>query len=514
MSQSYRRTLQHTLLLLAGLVLAGILIDLSSSQQIFWQAYLSMSFFYAAVYFVAVFSVDTRVNDHMLADRSLPLWLAVFTMSATWVGGGFINGSAEYAYSTGLVWVQAPWGYALSLIVGGLFFARPMRSRGYATLLDPILEKFGKRSTWFYYLPSLMGDVFWTAAILVALGTTFGTILDIDPSFAIVLSTMVVLIYTSAGGLWSVAMTDVIQLLLLLGGLCLVLFVLLMGDLDLASIWHAYREDMGASASFLPSRAALGAHWASWWDGALLLILGGIPWQVYFQRVLASKNATTAVRLSILAGFVCLLAAIPAILIGMIAAITEWTALGLPEPADPAYALPHSIRYLTSPWIATLGLGAVAAAVMSSADSSILASASVTSWNVMTKSREASRDQRRKTIRRLIWIIGLGTMIIALQVRSIYALWFLCSDLVYCLLFPALVTALFDPKANFKGAVAGFCVAFILRFGGGEALLEIPAILPYPQVNGVITMPFKTIAMLAGLATILLVSRLAPPKAT
>ena len=40
------------------------------------------------------------------------------TFSATWVGGGYINGTAESVYKKGLVWAQAPWGYATSLTVG------------------------------------------------------------------------------------------------------------------------------------------------------------------------------------------------------------------------------------------------------------------------------------------------------------------------------------------------------------------------------------------------------------
>lgn len=41
-------------------------------------------------------------------------------VSATWVGGGYINGTAEYVYlpDYGLAWAQAPFGYALSLVVG------------------------------------------------------------------------------------------------------------------------------------------------------------------------------------------------------------------------------------------------------------------------------------------------------------------------------------------------------------------------------------------------------------
>ena len=497
-------------LLVAGLLIAGLAIDIFAQGDIFWPAYFAMTFFYGLIFFIAIWSVRRDRTDHLLANRSMPLWLAVFTMSATWVGGGFINGSAEYTYSAGLVWVQAPWGYALSLVLGGLFFAKPMRTRGYTTMLDPLEERFGKKLNILYYIPALTGDLFWTSAILVALGTTFGTILGIDASASILLSAMVVIVYTSIGGLKSVAVTDVVQLIILIAGLSLVVMVLFSGGYSLSNVWQQYQSEMGEAASFIPSKGFLGSSWASWWDGALLLMLGGIPWQVYFQRVLASKDARTAVRLSLLAGVVCLLAAVPAILIGMVASVTDWQGLGFAAPPDASYTLPHVIRYLTNPLVATVGLGAIAAAVMSSADSSILSASTLTAWNIWPGGREKERADLTRLMRRCIWIVGIATLLIAIKVQSIYILWVLCSDLVYCLLFPALVMALFDPKANKYGAIAGFAVSLFLRIGGGEPLLGLPTLLPYPMSDGMITIPFRTIAMLLGLLTIFTVSRLWP----
>jgi high affinity choline transporter 7 len=89
-------------------------------------------------------------------------------------------------------------------------------------------------------------------------------------------------------------------------------------------------------------------------------------------------------------------------------------------------------------------------------------------------------------------------------------LWFLCSDFVYCLLFPQLVCALFDKKANTYGSFAGFIVAAVLRFGGGDATLGIPIFLDYPMIeDGVVLFPFRTLAMICGLVSIIVVSRVA-----
>lgn len=56
----------------------------------------------------------------------MPAWIGIFTMTATWVGGGYIIGTSEAVYDSarGLVWAQAPWGYAISLILGGLFLQK------------------------------------------------------------------------------------------------------------------------------------------------------------------------------------------------------------------------------------------------------------------------------------------------------------------------------------------------------------------------------------------------------
>lgn len=449
----------------------------------------------------------------MLAGRSIPLFIAVFTMSATWVGGGYINGTAENTYSQdyGLVWVQAPWGYALSLVVGGLLFARKMRRLEFKTMLDPLTQKFGKKMSAVLFIPALSGEIFWTSAVLTALGITFGTILGMDTQFAIIISAVIAIAYTAIGGLWAVAITDVFQLIILILGLVIVVPVALSHLGSPSEVWQVYVEQKGAAASLLPSQKALGDYYWVWWDYALLLILGGIPWQVYFQRVLSAKNEDIAVRLSLLAGVVCLIAAVPAVMIGIIGSAADWTAMGLPEPENAASVLPHVIRYLSNPLVATIGLGAIAAAVMSSVDSSILSASSMFSWNIYRPliKPDVSSENLMKVIKRSIWIIGMTATLLALKLESVYQLWFLCSDFVYCLLFPALFCAMFDKKANVYGAVAGFTVAFVLRFGGGEPTLGIPSFIPYPgSTGGEVIFPFRTLAMVCGLLSIFLVSRL------
>ena len=88
----------------------------------------------------------------MVGNRDISMLVGIFTMTATWVGGGYINGTAEEVYVSGLLWVQSPIGYrylnlkaistikfnSLSMTVGGMFYAVKMRNRKYTTMIDPV----------------------------------------------------------------------------------------------------------------------------------------------------------------------------------------------------------------------------------------------------------------------------------------------------------------------------------------------------------------------------------------
>jgi high affinity choline transporter 7 len=466
-----------------------------------------------------------RIDELLLAGRALPLWIGVLTMVATWVGGGYLNGTAEAVYdpARGLVWAQAPWGYALSLVLAGLFFAGKMRKLGFRTLLDLYDRRYEKRVTAVLFIPALLGDVFWSSAVLVALGTTFATVLGLDPTTAIILSAAIAVGYTVIGGLRSVAYTDALQLLLIIVGLFIAVVAGLNYADGLSAVIRNYSLEFGDAASLRPARNAwdLSRPWGLHWiDLAFLLMLGGIPWQVYFQRVLACRDEKAAVSLSYLAGAGCVLAAVLAGLIGAIGATADWSGTVLGSPPDPAFVLPAVLRYLTPPLVATLGLAAIAAAVMSSVDSSILSAASMFTWNLYRPFRQKTPSDRHLTrvMRVAVVSVGLAATLLAINVQSVYTLWLLCSDLVYVVLFPQLVMALYNKNANGLGALAGVVVGLVLRIGGGEAILGLDPIIPYPFYDpelGVL-FPFRTTSMLASLLTIWLVSRftarMSPPR--
>jgi hypothetical protein len=158
--------------------------------------------------------------DLIVAGRAMPFWVAALTMTATWVDGGYLLGTTEGAYKSSLqLGIQGGLCFGISLILGGVFFAAVMRRFEFTTLIDPLEARFGKRWAAVLFLPALAGELFWSAELLVAIGSTFGVLLGMPLTTAILLSAAVTTAYTVLGGMWSVAYTDIFQLGLVALGL-------------------------------------------------------------------------------------------------------------------------------------------------------------------------------------------------------------------------------------------------------------------------------------------------------
>ncbi|XP_030333443.1 high affinity choline transporter 1-like [Strigops habroptila] len=455
----------------------------------------------------------------IVGGRNINFFIGLFTATATWVGGAYINGTAEIVYlpSKGLLWVQAPVGFAFSLVIGGFFFANPMRSKNYVTVMDPLQETYGNVMGSLLFIPPLLGEVFWFAAILASLGATMRVILSIGSSLAIVVSACTVILYTLLGGLYSVAYTDVIQLVFIALSLWVCIPFALMNSATESIYYTATHQSYQDPWIGKIEKQYLGR----WLDDFFYLVLGSIPWQTYFQRVLSTASPGQAELISYLSGLGCFSMAIPSVLIGAVAASTDWnqTSYGLPSPlerGESAMVLPLVLHYLCPAYISIVGLGAIAAAAMSSADSALLSASSMFAHNIYRKilRKKATDTEVLWAMRTSMLAFGAGAAGLAFYSSSVYDLWFLSGELVYALLFPQLCCALFIPRTNTYGSAAGFLVGLLLRLLAGEPALSIHPIICYPAcalVNGTYSQlfPFKTFTMLLTLGTIVAVSYLA-----
>ncbi|KAL3088861.1 hypothetical protein niasHS_009153 [Heterodera schachtii] len=488
-----------------------------------WLGIIAIIFFYVLILIVGIWAgrktdatktgVGDQTEEVMLAGRNIGTLVGIFTMTATWVGGAYINGTAEALYNGGLLGCQAPIGYALSLVMGGVLFAKPMRDMGYVTMLDPFQIKYGQRVGGLMFIPALLGEVFWSAAILSALGATLSVILGMDMTASVVISAFIAAFYTFSGGLYAVAYTDVVQLFCIFIGLWVCIP---------AALLQEKTSDISANPAGWIGKVGGMREKFLWIDNMLLLVFGGIPWQVYFQRVLSSRTSKAAQKLSFVAGVGCLLMAIPPALIGAIARNTDWSLTEYSPwnngtkvssiPADQtSQVVPLVFQYLTPKWVAFIGLGAVSAAVMSSADSSILSAASMFAHNIWKLTIRPEASEREVIIMMRFGIIAVSILatVMALTINSIYGLWYLCADLIYVILFPQLLCVVYFKESNTYGCLCGYAIGMLLRLSGGETLLHFPAIIHYPWYDAearVQYFPFRTMAMLVSLFTSVFVS--------
>ncbi|XP_025018084.1 high-affinity choline transporter 1-like [Tetranychus urticae] len=223
-------------------------------------------------------------------------------------------------------------------------------------------------------------------------------------------------------------------------------------------------------------------------DYALLLILGSVPWQVYFQRVLSSRSAFKAKMLSYVAAFGCIVMAIPSMIIGAVARVTVWEETDFKRPLDDSHTslvLPMVLQYLTPPLVQFVGLGAVSAAVMSSSDLSLLSAS-------LMFARNASEHEVVWVMRVSIIVVGAIATTMAFYVKSIYGLWYLSSDIVYVVLFPRLVCVVYFKRHCYTyGSLAAYVLGFLFLL----ARFNYPSFQTLNNIFKASNQP-KTIAML------------------
>ena len=385
---------------------------------------------FIVVYLVASIAIGlyaaTRVKntaDYAVAGRSLPLAVVIATTFATWFGSETVLGAPAQFVKEGLHGtVEDPFGAGLCLVLVGLFFARKLYLRNIITIGDYYRQRFGRTVEVLCSLIIIFSYLGWVGAQITALGLVFNLLSQgtISLTLGMIIGTLVVLVYTLYGGMWSVAMTDFVQMIVIVIGLLLI-------------AWYA--ADMAGGANKVVAFAASEGKfnmlptggvkdWTFFFAAAITMMLGSIPQQDVFQRVMSSKDVKTAQRGPVIGGLLYIGFAFVPMFIVMAALLV------LPEtPAlladDPQKVLPTLVMGHMPIALQVAFFGALLSAIMSTASATLLAPSTTFVENILRNLRPGMSDaQTLKAMRVsvLVFTICVLTYSITMEGSSIYEL--------------------------------------------------------------------------------------------
>ncbi|HEX5092022.1 MAG TPA: sodium:solute symporter family protein [Burkholderiales bacterium] len=406
-----------------------------------------------------------NAKDYVVAGRSLPLAMTTATVFATWFGAETVLSVSATFAKDGLGGIIAdPFGASFCLVFVALFFARAFYRMDLLTIGDFYRKRYSKPVELITSVAITVSYLGWTSAQLTALGLVFSVLSGgaISLNTGIVIGGVIVLGYTIWGGMWSVAMTDMFQSVVILVGLCAIAW--LVSDMagGTGKVIAAAAE--AGKFEFWPKGGA--KEWFAFVAAWMTLAVGSIPQQDVFQRVTSAKNEKTAVRATLLGGAIYFCFAFVPIFIAYSALVIDPSMSQLFQAEDGREIqriLPNLILERTPMWSQVLFFGALLSAILSTASGALIAPTALATENIVKPFFPHMGDRQFLLLLRVVLVtFTLAALIFALNststmyemVQNAYKV-----TLVSCLV--PLAAGVFWKRAN----VAGATLSVVLGLG-------------------------------------------------
>jgi SSS family transporter len=432
--------------------------------------------------------------DFAVAGRRLPLVMIVTTTFATWFGSETVLGIPAKFVNGGLhSVVEDPFGAGFCLILVGLFFAARLYRMTLLTISDFFRERYGRSVEVVCSLIIMVSYLGWVSAQVTALGLVFHVLSGsaISVPAGMVIGVVSILAYTLFGGMWSVAITDFIQMIILVGGLAILAVFAghMAGGADKV-LALAVSRDM---FHFLPEPNFKDVVF--FLAAAITMMLGSIPQQDVFQRVMSADSTRSATRGPVIGGILYILFAfVPMFLVTSALVIMPEQAEALLQD-DPQKVLPTLVLEKMPFVMQVLFFGALLSAIKSCASATLLAPSVTFVENIWRQFRPHLGDkQELRTMRITVLVFSALVLLYAIKMQgtSIYEMVSGAYQVTLVGAFVPLVFGLYWKKASTQGAVFSIVLG-LLTWG---VFLATPAGEEFPaQLAGVLA---SFAGMLAG----------------
>jgi solute:Na+ symporter, SSS family len=421
-------------------------------------------FLMASIGYFASRKVKT-MEDYLIAGRRLPFYLALPTVVATWFGAGSSMGVSGTVYSQGFYGVIAdPFGCSLALLIAGLFFAAPFRRLRLLTISDLLGKAYGKKFelvSSIIVLPFYIGTL---ASQMLAMGYVFQIVSGAQLEIGILIGAIIVVTYTVSGGMWAVTLTDFIQFGLLSLGLVIILPICFEQVNDRQAVLNTFLDEF---KTIIPNSEQPSFSWLAYSGRILMTGLGAIMGQDLLQRFLASRSETVARYSGVVGAFTYMLLGLIPLFIG-IAGREIYPHLETPE-----HLIPLLAKEYLSPIAFTLFACGLFSAIMSTADSYLLAGTTLVTNNVILKLRPIANEKNKILLLRLVNLaIALIAFALAFSGQSIFNMMVHSGTILFVAIFVPASAALFWKGANTLAAwisvISGIVGWLGFLFFGGE----------------------------------------------
>ncbi|MDP1886512.1 sodium:solute symporter family protein, partial [Polaromonas sp.] len=419
---------------------------------------LTLVFVYLLITIIIGLYAARRVKntaDYAIAGRNLPLIMIVTTTFATWFGSETVLGIPAKFVSSGLNGVvEDPFGAGTCLILVGLFFAGKLYKMSLLTISDYYRERYGRTIEVLCSIIIMISYLGWVAAQITALGLVFNLLSGgaISTTAGMIIGTASVLAYTLFGGMWSVAVTDFIQMIVLVAGLAVLAIFAgnLAGGADKV-VALATSQDL---FRFWPEPNF--RDMVFFFAAAITMMFGSIPQQDVFQRVMSANSQSAATKGPVIGGiFYILFAFVPMFLVASALIIMpEQTALLLKE--DPQKILPMLVLEKMPFIMQVLFFGALLSAIKSTASATLLAPSVTFVENIWRQFKPRMSDKRELKLMRTTVLIFSALVLgyaIFMQGTSIYDMVSGAYQVPLVGAFVPLVFGLYWKKASTQGAI-------------------------------------------------------------
>ena len=423
--------------------------------------------------------------DFAIAGRHLPLVMIVTTTFATWFGSETVLGIPAKFVNGGLnSVVEDPFGAGTCLILVGLFFAGKLYKMTLLTISDYYRERFGRGVEVACSLIIMLSYLGWVSAQVTALGLVFNLLsagaVSIPAGMAI--GVVSILAYTLFGGMWSVAVTDFIQMIILVAGL---------------TVLAVFAGNMAGGADKVISLAMSKDLFKFWpepsfkdiiffFAAAITMMLGSIPQQDVFQRVMSANSVGAATKGPVIGGLCYMLFAfVPMFLVASALIIMpEQTAALLKD--DPQKVLPTLVLEKMPFFMQVLFFGALLSAIKSTASATLLAPSVTFTENIWRQFHPRTSDRNElRTMR--VTVLVFSALVLAyaiyMQGTSIYEMVSGAYQVTLVGAFIPLAFGLYWKKASTQGAVFSIVLGlltwllFLATPAGGEFPAQLAGIL-------------------------------------